>query len=285
MELDPAAYEDAMHRIITSIVTPRPIGWISTRTEERDNLAPFSYFNVVSTYPPAIMFSASRRDGEPKDSTRMALESGEFVANLVTEELVSEMDRTSAPLADVSEFDFVGLDREAAATVEAPRVASAAACLECTVYDSLTVYDNVVVIGTVEHISIDERLATDGVIDMRNVDSVGRLGGPYYTRLDFLNVQRQNFGPWNGPVPAGFAVDEDTGWLTVDAESFRDIRDAVRRIDDGESVAEVAAATEFDHADLTEWYERHGLYLEGRADDERIEAALAEAGFDTEFTH
>lgn len=285
MELDPADHADAMHRIITSLVTPRPIGWISTRTADRDNLAPFSYFNVVSTYPPAVMFSASRRDGAPKDSTKMALETGEFVANLVTEDLVEQMDRTSAPLGAVSEFDFAGLEREAAVAVDAPRVAAAAACLECTVYDSLEVYDNVVTIGTVEHIAIDDRLATDGVIDMTNVDSVGRLGGPYYTRLDFLDVQRRNFGPWREPVPTGFAIDDDTGWLRVEPESFRAIRDAVRRLDDGDAVDDVAAEIAFDRDELATCYERRDLYLEGKAADERIEAALAEAGFDVEFTH
>lgn len=284
MELDPTEYEDAMHRIITSLVTPRPIGWISTRTDERDNLAPFSYFNVVSTYPPAIMFSASRRDGEPKDSARMAVESGEFVANLVTEEVVEAMDRTSAPLGDASEFDFVGLEREDAATVDAPRVASAAACLECTVYDTLDVYDNVVTIGTVEHISVDERLTTNGVVDMNRVDSVGRLGGPYYTRLDFMDVERQNFGAWRDPVPTGFVIDDETGWLAVDEESFRAAREAVRRIDEGESVATVAADAGFDRDELADCYERRELYLEGKADDERIEAALADAGFETQFT-
>jgi len=284
MELDPSEYRDSMHRILTSVVTPRPIGWISTRTEERDNLAPYSYFNAVSTYPPVVMFSGGFRDGEPKDSGRMAVETGEFVANLVTEDLAAAMDETSAPLGDASEFDFAGVEREEAVAVEAPRVAAAAACLECTVHDTLEVHDNLVVFGAVEHVHVDERIATDGVVDMREIDSVGRLGGPYYTGIDVLDVERTDFGPWDGPVPEGFTV-EETGRLAADPEAFRAVGDAVRAIDDGAPIERVAAETGFDPETLAACHERRTLYLEAETDDERIEAALAEAGIEAGFTY
>lgn len=285
MELDPAAYQDSMHRIITTLVSPRPIGWISTRTDRRDNLAPYSYFNVVSTSPPVIMFSGSTDDGEPKDAGRMAVETGEFVVNLVTEELAEEMDATSAPLDDVSEFDFVGLERADAAVVDAPRVAAAAACLECSLYDTMEIHDNLVVFGSVEQIYVDDRITTDGVVDMEKVDSVGRLGGPYYTSIDMLDVERRNFGAWEGPSPPGFAVDDETGRLVVEPDRFRTIRTALGRIADGESVEAVAEATGVDAEALADCRERRALYLEGSAADERIEAALAEAGIATDFSY
>lgn len=285
MELDPAAHESSMHRIITTLVSPRPIGWISTRDDERDNLAPYSYFNVVSTSPPVVMFSGSTDDGEPKDAGRMAVESEEFVVNLVTEDLAAEMDATSAPLGNVSEFDFVGLERGEAAVVDAPRVAAAAACLECTLYDTKQVHDNLVVFGSVEHISIDERLTTDGVVDMKKVDSVGRLGGPYYTGIDILDVERRDFGAWDGPTPPGFAVDEETGRLVVDPDRFREIRSALAQLDDGGSLEEVANTTGIDAGTLEESRERTERYLDGSATDERIEAALAEAGIATNFSY
>lgn len=285
MELDPAAYEGSMHRIITTLVSPRPIGWISTRDDERDNLAPYSYFNVVSTSPPVVMFSGSTDDGEPKDAGRMAVETGEFVVNLVTEELAAQMDATSAPLGDVSEFDFVGLERADAKTVDAPRVAGAAACLECTLYDTMEIHDNLVVFGAVEHISVDERLTTDGVVDMEKVDSVGRLGGPYYTRVDMLEVERTNFGPWDGPSPPGFTIDDETGRLVVEPDQFRAIRAALNRLTDGESVSAVAEATGIDAETLEAARDRRERYLDGSAADERIEAALAEAGFETNFSY
>ncbi|MEF8801677.1 MAG: flavin reductase family protein [Halolamina sp.] len=285
MELDPSAYEDSMHRIITTLVSPRPIGWISTRDDERDNLAPYSYFNVVSTSPPVVMFSGSTDDGEPKDAGRMAVETGEFVVNLVTEDLASQMDATSAPLDDVSEFDFVGLERAEAKTVDAPRVAAAAACLECTLYDTKEIHDNLVVFGAVEHISVDERLTTDGVVDMEKADSVGRLGGPYYTRIDVLDVERTNFGPWDGQSPPGFTVDDETGRLVVDPDRFREIRSALSRVVEDESVGDVVEATGLDAETLAESRDRRALYLDGSAADERIEAALAEAGFATSFSY
>ncbi|MFB6221227.1 MAG: flavin reductase family protein [Halolamina sp.] len=284
MELDPAAHQDSMHRIITTLVSPRPIGWISTQDDERDNLAPYSYFNVVSTSPPVVMFSGSTDDGEPKDAGRMAVETGEFVVNLVTEDLAEPMDATSAPL-EVSEFDFVGLERADAEAVDAPRVAGAAACLECTLYDTKAVHDNLVVFGSVEHIYVDERLTTDGVVAMEEVDTVGRLGGPYYTRIDMLDVERTNFGPWEGASPPGFVVDDETGRLVVEPDTFREIRAGLRRISEGESVEEVAEATGIDAETLNRSLDRCELYLEGSTSDERIEAALADAGIATNFNY
>lgn len=285
MELDPSEHADSMHRILTSIVTPRPIGWISTRNDDRDNLAPYSYFNAVSTYPPVVMFSGSRRDGDRKDSSRMAVESGEFVANLVTEDLVEEMDATSAPLAGASEFDFAGLERDESEVVDAPRVAEAAAHMECSVYDTVEIYDNLLVFGEVVHIAVDERLTTDGVIDMNRIDSVGRLGGPYYTGLRFLDVERSNFGPWSGPTPAGFTVDEETRTVTVDREEYEAIREALVRLDQGEQLEEVVAESRFDEETLANCFDRRSLYLEARADDERLEAALVEAGYDAQYSY
>ncbi|RQH02585.1 flavin reductase family protein [Natrarchaeobius oligotrophus] len=279
LELDPEEYKDSMSRILMSIVTPRPIGWISTEWNGRDNLAPFSYFNAVSSYPPVVMFSGRRRNGRRKDSVRFAMESGEFVANLVTEDLVEEMDATSAPLDGVSEFDVVGLDREPSETVTPPRVADAAAKLECTVIDTLEVYDNVLVFGEVQHISADERLTTDGKVDMNRVDSVGRLGGPHYTGLRFLDVEQSKFGPWKESAPTGFRVDETSLTLKVDDDEFEAVQNALSRIDDGESITSVAADTQFSESELAECTDRRPIYLDLEADDMRIEAALAEAGY------
>lgn len=192
MEVDADAHADAMYRTLTSLVVPRPIGWISTvGADGRDNLAPFSYFNAVSSRPPVVMFSAGQRDGRPKDSARFALGTGEFVANLVTEALLESMDATSAGIAD-SEFDAVGLERAPARTVEPPRVAEARACLECQVVESVMIGANTVVFGEVGHVYVDESLLTDGKVDTGKVDAVGRLGGPFYTAIDVLEFTRRH---------------------------------------------------------------------------------------------
>lgn len=192
MEIAADAHADSMYRTLTSLVVPRPIGWISTlHPNGRDNLAPFSYFNAVSSRPPVVMFSAGQRDGEPKDSARFALSSGEFVANLVTRDLLEAMDATSAGVAD-SEFDAVDIERAPARTVEPPRVASAHACLECDVVESLTFGGNTVVFGEVRHVFVDDALLTDGEVDTHLVEAAGRLGGRYYTGVEPLDFTRQH---------------------------------------------------------------------------------------------
>jgi flavin reductase (DIM6/NTAB) family NADH-FMN oxidoreductase RutF len=182
MEIAPDT-TDAMHRLVTSIVAPRPIAWVSTDHDGQENLAPYSYFNAVSSRPPVVMVSArGRGDGSRKDTARNALSSGEFVVNLVTEDLATEMVATSEEFgADTSEFDAVGVERTPATTVVPPRVAEARAALECTVYDHESVYEHSVIYGEVSLAYVDPEITTDGKVDAEKVDSVGRLGGPFYT--------------------------------------------------------------------------------------------------------
>lgn len=286
MELDPTDHgSDTLHRVLTTLVSPRPIGWISTVDGDgRDNLAPYSYFNAVSTDPPVVLFSAGTRDGERKDTPRNALDTGEFVANLVTEPLAATMNETSAATAG-SEFDAAGLERAPSTRVDPPRVAAAEAALECVVHDHLTVYDNTVVLGEVVHVHVADDLTTDGTVDAATVDTVGRLGGPYYTRLDRLDLERSHFGRWDAPAPPGFVVDEATGELRVDRESFLAVRDALRRLDDGDAAAAVAADTGLDREALAAADERRAWYLSGAVDDERVEAALAAADLPASYTH
>lgn len=193
MELDPAEYDaTAVYRIMTGVVVPRPIGWISTRSPGGvDNLAPYSYYNAVSSYPPVVMFSAGAGDGAGKDTALNALDTEEFVVNLVTEPVAEQMDMTSATLDRTdSEFDFAGLTKADALTVAPPRVAEAAVHFECTLYDSMQIYDNTVVFGEVRYIHVDDTLCTDGELDAAKVNAVGRLGGPYYTRIDRMDLER-----------------------------------------------------------------------------------------------
>ena len=78
---------------------PRPIGWIGTRGEDGSyNLAPFSFFNAVSSDPPIVLFSAGRHPDRPKDSATFAEQSGVFTVNIVSEELAEAMNLTSATL-------------------------------------------------------------------------------------------------------------------------------------------------------------------------------------------
>lgn len=196
MELDPRGHpRTTTYRLITSTVIPRPIGWISTRSADGvDNLAPYSYYNVITPKPPVVMFSVSPSDDrDVKDTLRNVRDTGEFVCNLVTEPLVEAMDATSeAAPSDESEFYTAGLEREASVNVSPPRVASAEVTMECTLYDEIAVHDNVVVFGEVVYIHVDDDLLTDGKIDVRKVDAVGRLSGAYYTAIDHMDFERSH---------------------------------------------------------------------------------------------
>jgi len=180
-------------RAIKTLVTPRPIAWVSSRsTDGVDNLAPFSAYNYAAHVPPVLHFSTSRRDGDLKDTATNAVETAEFAVNVVTEPQIEAMDRTSEGLpAEESEFEHVGIERAACAVIDAPRVADAAATMECRLHDTVEVYDRLVIYGEVVYVHVDDDLLIEGKVDSRAVDTVGRLGGPYYTVSDPLPFERQ----------------------------------------------------------------------------------------------
>ncbi|SNR26163.1 flavin reductase family protein [Halorubrum vacuolatum] len=185
---------DVDDRIIKTAVAPRPIAWVSTVSDDGvENLAPFSSYNYVSSSPPVLVFNCSTKpDGELKDTPRNALDTGEFVVNVVTEDLIEAMDLTATTLpADESEFDHAGIEHAPSDVVTPPRVAAAAVSMECTLYDSLSVYDRTMVLGEVVRYHVAEDALTDGKLDSRNLPVVGRLGGPYYTTGEPIAFERR----------------------------------------------------------------------------------------------
>jgi flavin reductase (DIM6/NTAB) family NADH-FMN oxidoreductase RutF len=188
------------HDPFQALVTPRPIGWISTRSASGSlNLAPFSYFNALSSSPWLIMFSASTE----KDSVVFARETGEFTANLVSADLTDAMVMSSiAAPRGVSEFELAGLTPEPGRNVGAPRVKEAFAALECKLTEiwrpkslSRPGVSPYVVTGEVVGVHIDERILTDGLIDIAKAQPVSRLGYLDYsiTNETFAKVRPQ----WN----------------------------------------------------------------------------------------
>lgn len=169
------------HDPFKAIVSPRPIGWISTRARDGSvNLAPYSFFNAVSDSPKLVMFSSAGM----KDSASIAVETGEFVANLATEGLARQLNRTSADAPrGVSEFSIAGLTEAPCRLVAAPRVAESPAALECRVTESFhpkridgAPSHYFMVIGEVVAIHIDEAILKDGMIDMTLARPLSRLG-------------------------------------------------------------------------------------------------------------
>lgn len=192
MEIDPST-ADGMYRTMTSLIVPRPIGWISTSSEDGDyNVAPYSFFGGLNEEnPPVIMFSAEDTDdGGVKDSVANVQATGEFVHNVVTMDLIEEMDRTAEPI-ESTEFDAAGLTPESSTIVGAPRVAEAKAHIECSLYDLLRIGDHIVVLGEVKRIHVDDDLLTEsGKVDVRKVDPVARLTGTYYGKVEAVEVDR-----------------------------------------------------------------------------------------------
>ena len=182
------------HSPITSLVMPRPIGWISTLSLSGvANLAPFSFFNMVAQSPPMVMFcaNAAHADGGDKDSLRNARETGEFVANLATWDLREKMNITSSPAPrGTDEFQVAKLTKAASRVVRAPRVAESPINLECTVIrfvdlprDESTGLSNTATFGRVVGVHVQHGLIKDGRLQTHTALPLARLGYLDYSVL------------------------------------------------------------------------------------------------------
>jgi flavin reductase (DIM6/NTAB) family NADH-FMN oxidoreductase RutF len=169
------------HDPFKAIVAPRPIGWISAMSAKGEvNLAPYSFFNAVSTSPPLVMFSSEGM----KDAVSFIAETGEFVCNLATFPLRHEMNATSAPLArGTSEFVHAGLETAPSRIVRPPRVAASPASLECRVLSVQELgdlegrkLDRHVVFGQVVGVHIDDSFLEEGRFDIVAAQTIARCG-------------------------------------------------------------------------------------------------------------
>ena len=176
------------HNPFNAIVTPRPIGWISTRaTDGSENLAPYSFFNAVAYVPPQVMFAstAAKEDrGDTKDSVANIRESGVFCVNIVEYEMRDVMNQSSGPWArDVDEFTLTGLERVECQTIACSRVAAAPASLECklTQIVQLPGEANFTVFGEVTGVHLRDDCVVDGVFDVLSFNPLARMGYRDYT--------------------------------------------------------------------------------------------------------
>ncbi len=178
---------DTLFRLVLGLVVPRPIGWVSTVSREGVlNIAPFSFFNAVNDEPPVLMISVSDRDdGTPKDTVRNILETGEFVVNLVTEDLFEKMLVTGEDFPpEVDEFEKAGLTPEPSKFVKAPRVKESKVSFECRLFRHEKVYDMHLILGEALLISVEDGIVDEeGRVDYNRLRILGRLGGKYYVRV------------------------------------------------------------------------------------------------------
>jgi flavin reductase (DIM6/NTAB) family NADH-FMN oxidoreductase RutF len=171
-----------------AVVAPRPIGWVTTMDSKGVvNLAPYSFFNAVSSDPPMVFYGANgthEADGGEKDSLRNVRETGEFVCNLVTWDLRDKMnDTSSAAPRGVNEMEAVGIAHVPSRLVKPPRVAASPAHLECELHQFLELpadprsgKRNVMVIGHVVGIHIDDAFIVNGRFDTARAKPLARLG-------------------------------------------------------------------------------------------------------------
>ncbi len=189
------------HDPLNSIVAPRPIGWVSTRSAAGVvNLAPYSFFNLFNYTPPVVGFASTGW----KDSVANVRETGEFVWNLATAALAEQMNATSAPVpADVDEFALAGLEPAPSTLVAPPRVAASPAAFECRLTEVVRLKDAAgrevdtwLVLGEAVLVHLDERVLVDGVFDLLAADPLLRAGGPgdYYTLAPERRLRMQRPG-------------------------------------------------------------------------------------------
>ena len=192
MQFDPRELEQtAIYKLLTGIVIPRPIGWISTISEDQIyNLAPFSYFNAVGDDPPHVMFSTVHSNNLNKDTLNNVLATKQFVVNMVTEDLVEQMNLTSQPIAaNESEFELAGLTPIASSLVKPPRVKECKITMECEMVHHYKLENSktggaTIVIGKIVLFHIDESVLLDNYkINLDTYQPIARLAGSNYSKI------------------------------------------------------------------------------------------------------
>lgn len=181
------------HNPFNAIITPRPIGWISTRSPDGvDNLAPYSFFNGVSYSPPQVMFAST--SGKPdrangKDSVANVLETGVFCVNVVEYKMRHAMNSTAEHFPkEIDEFSRANVQREECETIACSRVANAPANLECELVDHVKLpgAENIVVFGVVRGVHLRDDCLANGKFDITIFQPLARLGYRDYARVSEL---------------------------------------------------------------------------------------------------
>lgn len=192
------------YNLMTSLVVPRPIAWVTSQSAAGlRNAAPFSFFNVMSGNPPVVCIGIGVRDGQPKDSARNIAETGEFVVNLVSEPMVKQMNVTAIEFEEeVDELREAGLRTLASHRVCPPRLADVPASLECVVRQIVAIGGKrSLVIADVVVVHVRDSLVLNparGHIATPELGLVGRMhgGGCYARTTDLFQLPRIDRAEW-----------------------------------------------------------------------------------------
>ncbi len=202
MQLDPRSF-DNFYRVLTGVVVPRPIAFVSTRSADGvANLAPFSFFNAVAPNPPTVVFSSSRHAGhKDKDTLTNVEATGEFVVNVVVDDIAAAMNRTAAEFpAEVNEFEVAGLTEAPSCLVRAPRVAESPVNMECRLNQVINIgegdHQHGLVIGEIVLLHIRDDLIDGHRINHQRLKPTGRLAGSMYCHTaDVFELVRPVYDP------------------------------------------------------------------------------------------
>jgi flavin reductase (DIM6/NTAB) family NADH-FMN oxidoreductase RutF len=204
--IDPAQNRQVdNYKLIIGSVVPRPIAFVSTQSPDGIlNLAPFSFFNGVCSNPPTVLFCPGIRgtDGKKKDTLLNIEATGEFVVNIVSEDISCQMNETAAEVApEVNEFELAGLTPAPSVIVKPPRVLESPISMECRLQQVIYVGDGSigsgsVVLGTVVQFHVREDIYHSGRIDVSRLKPVGRLAGSSYCYVrETFELQRPGATP------------------------------------------------------------------------------------------
>ena len=185
MRIDPKTFE-GFNRVLTGVIVPRPIAFVSSvSTNGIVNLAPFSFFNAMAYDPATIVLGISRSAGWKEKDTLANIEAtGEFVVNVVVDDIAEAMNSTAAEFpTDVNEFEVGGLTAAPSELVRAPRVAESPVNMECRLNQVVAVGDgtkHAIVIGEIVLMHIRDDIINGHRINHQRLKPVGRLAGNMY---------------------------------------------------------------------------------------------------------
>jgi len=201
LKINPKTFE-GFNRVLTGVVVPRPIAFVSTISNSGNiNLSPYSFFNAVSYDPPLIIFSSSKftSDGKLKDSLSNIEQNGEFVVNIVNENIVEAMNKTAAEYPEnVNEFDIANLTQIDSDLVKPPRLRESPVNMECKLERIITLgteaHPQGLVIGEIIQLHIDDQIISGHRINHEKLKPVGRLAGNMYTHTnDVFELMRPSY--------------------------------------------------------------------------------------------
>lgn len=174
------------YRLMGGCIVPRPIAWITTVSKEgKSNAAPFSFFNGLNAKPPLLTVAIGQREGNPKDTLRNIIDTGEFVVNVVTESNAENMAQTAANYpAQTSEIEALGLATLPSDKIAPFRLQASPIQMECKLRQTVKVEgaSTTLVIGEVVMYHVHDDLLVEGTIDQAKLQSVGRIGNQLYTK-------------------------------------------------------------------------------------------------------